>query len=202
LKIEQNSHPDPKKINKFGIIDQEFLSEMLLIELDSHYQAHVESILTVIESFYSTRNLFKVFKQDIVMIVRHVSTDRFGVIGNNGEGLQKYQDFDDQSFCIPLNKVVDLCVQLGLLTSKDLENFLKGFNSETIQEAIQKNHETLKAELLKIFEKKENFGLNYLYVNEWQNRFESLIVPGEKDWKSVYILWTVLVLEVQRLSSP
>lgn len=35
--IENNSHPDPKKINKCGLIDQDFLIEMLIGEIDKYY---------------------------------------------------------------------------------------------------------------------------------------------------------------------
>ena len=201
-KIEQNSHPDPKKINKFGIIDQEFLSEMLLIELDLHHQSHLDAIWTLFESFYSTRNILKIFKHDVVMMVRHLSPDKFHLIGNSGEGLAKIQDFDDSSFTIPAAKVVDFCFQMNLVTNRDLEGFLnRGFDEEKIKEAVKLNHEVLKGELMKIFDRKENFGFNSLYITEWQIRFEDLVSPGEKDWKNVYLVWTILNLEVQRLSS-
>ena len=42
--IEKNSHPDPKKINKFGIIDQEFLQELLLAEYDIYNQNAINDL--------------------------------------------------------------------------------------------------------------------------------------------------------------
>lgn len=201
-KIEQNSHPDPKKINKFGIIDQEFLSEMLLIELDFHHQSHLDAIWTLFEAFYSTRNILKIFKHDVIMMVRYLSPDKFHLIGNSGEGLSKIQDFDESSFTIPATKVVDFCFLMNLITYKDLENFLnRGYDEERIQEVVKLNSQGLKAELMKIFDKKENFGFNSFYITEWQIRFEDLVAAGEKDWKNVYLVWTILNLEVQRLSS-
>ena len=42
--IEKNSHPDPKKINKSGIVDQEYLQELLHIEYNNLNKTIIQEI--------------------------------------------------------------------------------------------------------------------------------------------------------------
>jgi hypothetical protein len=194
--IESNSHPDPKKINKFGIIDQEYFTEMLLNEIDKYFQEVLNNVWTVLEALYMSRNIFKVFKQDFVMIVRFLSPDRLGTLN---EEIKKVLDENSEK-TLHISLVIDLCVGLNLITGKDLSLFLnQGIEKNEILEEISRKKDEVWTQLLEFFEKKDVFELDDNYAAEWKRRFEWISENKGENLKELQILWKILNKEIERL---
>lgn len=202
FKIEQNSHPDPKKINKFGIIDQDFLIEMLLGELDLYYSVLIKSIWTVFEAFYGSRNLLKVYKQDFILMARHISPEKFNGIGSIQESLNKNLMIESFVETISVNKIIDYCLRMSLLMPKDLDLFIFKFNEQELKDEVLRESEKIRNELKKIFEKRESLGFTQQYLLEWESRFERMVNENEVKDAGVFIIWSILVMEIKRLGLP
>ena len=194
--IESNSHPDPKKINKFGIIDQEFFTEMLLVEVDKYYHEVINNIWMILEIFYFSKNIVKVFKHDFFMITRFLSPDRFHLVV---EEMRKV--LDDNEKTISVNLVLQICVSCNVLTLKDFNCFCAGFSEDLVLKEIGERREEVERNLVEIFERKGEFEFDDNFAGEWKSRFEWIVKWKEGDWRKVFFLWRVLVKELERLNS-
>lgn len=199
-RIEANSHPDPKKINKFGIIDQDYLIEMLLIELDSHYSALLKPIWTVIEALYSSKNLSKLYKYDFILMIRFISPEKFNSFQNLPENLNKLLKIEENSDTIPIQKAIDFCLQSNLLSPKDFEAFISSYDECQSLQIIKNDCEAIKKDLNSIFERKNSLGLSNQYAYEWESRYEKLVEGSQTKAFEIFIVWSILTMEVKRLS--
>ena len=193
--IESNSHPDPKKINKFGIIDQEFFTEMLLVEVDKYYNEVINNIWMILEIFYFSKNIVKVFKQDFFMIARFLSPDRFHLVS---EEIKKV--LDDSEKTISVSLVFHVCVSCNVLTQKDFNSFCCGFSEDQALDEISRKKEEVERSLVEIFDRTGEFEFDDNFAGEWKNRFEWIAQWKEGDWKKMFFLWKILVKELERLN--
>lgn len=191
--IEANSHPDPKKINKCGLIDQDFFIEMLVREIDGYYSQALKSISMVVQSLYRSKNAIKVFRQDLLVSVKYISPDKFPLVF----GTEKLiTDPIDQTTTLSTEDFISFCLSNKLLTPINLEDFTK--DCSTITERIKNEENSTKNNLTLIFENKEVLNISEKYAIEWEKRFEYVTSSNSVDEAEKAIIWKILTLEASR----
>lgn len=201
--IEKNSHPDPKKINKSGIVDQEYLQELLLIEYNNLNKNIMQEILMILEGLYFTQDVSQVYKLDFIMLVRHISPDRFYDVFNAKSGsFEAFCNSISNKQSLSVKKLFDLCFEFRLLFPNDIESF---FNRNVIDQDVKIFIENTKNSLLlllsPILNKKEVYGLSEQYCLEWEARYKKMSGNNNLSNRTLFICWQVLNLEVQRLTN-
>ena len=179
--IERNSHPDPKKINKFGIVEVEFLQETLLVEFDTHNRFVLTELSPILHAFCikSVNNTIKILKLDAIMLFRHISTDKFVSIFGTKPGVEVLDHLcncDSSDRYLPLSKIIDLCFQNNLLLPNEIINFIKSeVNENSSRELAVKNIAINQADFLTILNNKEQIGVDDVFLSTWETRMKNLL---------------------------
>lgn len=204
VSIEKNSHPDPKKINKFGIIDQEFLQEILLNEYDVYCQAMLKNIWTIFEGFYFSTAIFKVYKHDFIMIGRFFSPGKCQTLfpAPEMDSFNKLMSHNANKQTISVKKILNLCFENGILALKDLENAMpKQVSYDVLYEEVGEQEGKIGEMLEEIKKVREKIGFSEQYCEEWFFRYKSLRENKEVPLLSLFIMWRILKAEIYRLTS-
>lgn len=200
--IEKNSHPDPKKINKFGIVDQDFLQELLLIEYDEYLQNVSKGIWVLLEGLYFSENIERIYKLDFIMLVRYVSPGKFSSLFANGdiETLNKIVRSKEKKNTVSVTKVFDCCFENGLLSPKDIAQFFPyEVNEKEVKEHIVSTKESVKVLLWKMLANKNAPDFTQDYYLELESRYNNLVGDLDIEPKILFGAWTIFNLEMQRL---
>lgn len=198
--LEKRSMPDPKKINKLGIIDLEFLQETLLAEHDHYNRGILNAITKFLSPFYMHG---KMLKHDMVMIIRHVNPDKFlSLFGNQPalEVLNQLCSCEKVENFITINKVLDFCFNYKVLYPHDLEEFEKcEIETEKLREGIVREIAAFHSDLKKIFDDQEKYELEQEFVYIWEERIKDLLGENSMSSTTVVVIWKLFSQEVKRL---
>ena len=202
--IEKNSHPDPKKINKFGIIDQEFLQELLLIEHDNLLNQITKGIWVLLEGLFFSENIVRVYKFDFIMLVRHISPIAFSnlfSVGDEIEVLDRLNNGKRSKSTISVKKIFDFCFKYGVLFTKDIESFVNcNLTMGDVQEEIANTKNVAKEMLTNVLSKRSTRELSEEYYCEMESKYNNMIENPDTSPRSLFISWKVFNLELQRLN--
>ena len=157
----------------------------------------------ILEGLYFTQDVSQVYKLDFIMLVRHISPDRFYDVFNAKNG-------SFEAFCnsisikqsLSVKKLFDLCFEFRLLFPNDIESF---FNRNAVDQDVKIFIENTKNSLLMllspILNKKEVYGFSEQYCLEWEGRYKNMSGNNNLSNRTLSICWEVLNLEVQRLTN-
>jgi hypothetical protein len=200
--IEKNSYPDPKKVNKFGIIDQEFLQELLLLEYDQYNQKMITSLKTILRVLYSAGKIFKIWKQDFIIFARHISPIKFNSLMGGGDldSFNKFVGCKSSKETMSVNKLINCCLNYGILTTYDIDIYLEYQpTDQDVKDEMQKHLKQNAESLKKVFESKHKYGYSEQYCLVWEQRYKSITEDPISDAKSTLLCWKVLESEINRL---
>ena len=201
--VEKNSHPDPKKINKFGIVDLEYLQEFLLTEYDNYNKKVLEELKLILSPFWVEDKEKLLMKSDAIMLIRSICPDKFNLIVNNKQPLEAFDSiWGSEKFevYIPESKVIDLCFEYRVLLPNDMQNYLKGeYNQNQLKAILVEGLATHHIAFRKLVENKEKYGLDDSFISVWQNRIKNILEHIDLPSKSITIFWKILCQEVNRL---
>lgn len=194
--IEKNSLPDPKKINKFGIVDLENLKELLLTEYNELNKKIMEELVPILRFLYNIDK--KVHKLDIAMIIRHISPDKYDKLFSNSPALPILSTLarsKPQKEFISLSKVLKLCFEYFLVYPSDIETFVKNNNNSIpLLDKIKSMYSAIQI----VFNDPYNHGVDSTFKSVWEERIKSLdnnLVHN----RASGIVWNVFILEINRI---
>ncbi|OMJ78749.1 hypothetical protein SteCoe_21360 [Stentor coeruleus] len=202
--IEKNSHPDPKKINKFGIVDLEFLQELLLLEFDSYNHTILSHLNKIVTPFSLVSKKDKIHKLDCMMLIRYLCPVKFFTLLSKPsiESFSLLANHDSKKLTISIKRFYDLCFGHRLLYPGEIEVMLEERINETqAQEIILYQSSMHMTNLKFILANKERFGLDELYVYNWENKLGGLAEDSKYNLSSSVLIWRMLACEVKRLLS-
>lgn len=199
--IDKNSHPDPKKINKSGIIDQELLQEILLNEFDGHYKNVIDRLGMLFGGIMMEARPLQVYKLDFIMLLRVVSPLKFAsFIGVNDpiEVLNRICESNPLVNYESTEKLMDLCIKYNLLQNYEFET---GTTLEQARNIITNGLKENQNLLRYVFTHREEFNLTEEYSLIWEDRLNKIqenefFHPG-----LLVMIWGVLLSEIKRITS-
>lgn len=203
--IEKNSHPDPKKINKFGIVDLEFLQELLLLEYDNYNHTILSHLNKIVIPFSIISQKNKIHKLDCMMLIRHLCPVKFFSLLSNKPSIETFSlltNHDSKKVTISIKRFYDLCFGHRLLYPGEIEIMLEDRITETqAQEIILYQSSMHMTNLKFILANKERYGLDELYVYNWENKLGVLAEDSKYKLSTSVLIWRMLACEVKRLLS-
>lgn len=201
--IEKNSHPDPKKINKFGIVDLEFLQEALLLEYDLFNRQILDHMQKIVGPFSLVNEKNKIHKLDGIMLIRHLNPIKYHNLIFGEKMIKKFSilaNHDSKKITISLKRFYDMCFNHRILYPGEIEIVFDEKMAETQAQEIINYESLMHIESLKnILKHKEKYKFDDLYVYNWEGKLK-LLEKGEKyNLPSAVFIWCVLGAEVKQL---
>ena len=202
--IDKNSHPDPKKINKSGIIDQELLQEILLNEYDNYYKYVINNLILTFEGITLQKNPERMYKQDFIMLIRHVSPAKFDtLVGNNDpiETLNFACESNPLDQYESIEKLVDVCINYNLLFPADVDGYTReNLTMESARMIITSGLNETQVLLRYVFTHREEYKLSEEYSLIWEQRLAKIQETDIFAPKILVLAWNVLFSEITRIT--
>lgn len=120
LAVENNSVPDPKKINPAGIIEQEFILELFTQEIDNYYHDIRNTLQNLADCLSVTQEAVNVHRDDLKAIFRYLKYNS----DNQDQNIDDIVDGISSDQFISFEKVLDYCLNHGYLRLKDVLQIL------------------------------------------------------------------------------
>ncbi|CAG9327564.1 unnamed protein product [Blepharisma stoltei] len=210
--VEKLSQPDPKKVNKSGVIDQDVLLEIMLSEYEI-YQSGIVSALNVIFDGLSVANkVVYINKADLVLITRYISPHKISLLVNKDENNKEtysqalvnlcQNDEEEEDEEVHIDKVINFCIEKTICSPNDLENYVGG---EVTRNRLFNFFEDSKNEnmniLMKILKNKAAFGMSSSFERSWIERIQYFSDQiNKKQPKALYCAWKLITDELARLN--
>ncbi|CAG9327330.1 unnamed protein product [Blepharisma stoltei] len=160
--VEQASIQDPLKINATGLIEEEYVLE-LMVELYEEYIAKIQKgIDEVIFAIKYNENKDSISKQEFFMIIRHISPMKFYI-------LQKEEEMSIGN-SMSIIELTSKCIEKGLLAINDVKSYCQineDCTKEDVMEEIKVSIEDMKNIAYKIDDLEEK---NILNREEWERK--------------------------------
>ncbi|CAG9324374.1 unnamed protein product [Blepharisma stoltei] len=156
--VEQRSITDPKRINSAGLVELEFLLELMVENYENYQNAIGEGIVFIISALGIERQEF-ITKQEFYILTRHVSPGKLRDDENTTKDFVPRLKLHPELISNQLDKMekinfsdlISICIERNLLSITDVKNFCK-FNKELTLDQAKEEMNKSKDEIFEMLE--------------------------------------------------
>ncbi|CAG9328684.1 unnamed protein product [Blepharisma stoltei] len=211
--VEKQSQPDPKKVNKNGVIDQDILLDIMLSEYEKYEAGIVSALNVVFDGFSIISKVVYINKLDLVLITRYISPHKFSLLVSKDENNKEIftpafislcqNDDEEEEDEIHIEKVINFCIEKAICSPADLENYLGG---EVTKNRLFNFIDQSKGEntdiLMKILKSKSSSEMPNSFERNWLERMQYFTDQiDQKQPKALYCSWKLITDELSRLNN-
>lgn len=156
--VEQRSVLDPKRINSAGLVELEFLLE-LMVENYENYQSSIGEGIVNIISALGIEKEESLSKQEFYLLVRHISPGKLKDDETASKDFIPRLKLHPEPLSNQLEKIekicfgdlIAICIERNVLSITDIRNFCKNFDEISLEQAKEEIQNS-KQELFVIIE--------------------------------------------------
>lgn len=130
--IKQSSIPDPKSINLEGLVDLEFVLNLIIDE----YESISWEIFNIVNFLHQTITIkddrFYLTKEEVKALIMHINPDKFQLISDESEDTQILKNLVTRYMkdeVISLDKFIDMCIECLMLTEDSINKYIEEFGT-------------------------------------------------------------------------
>ena len=201
--INSKSLSDPKKINKFGIINQEILIDHLLDELNSYYKHYLEHIYEIFKAVTLNKAPLKIHKKELVALIKSVNLTKFETIVGNSDPVELLSRFSKSNYedlYEDCDKAQDLCLHFGFLgLNESFMGVMDDVSFDEVRKVFEIEIEENQQVINELFEKGRDLGLSEDYLRIIDEKINKFVSFDACKPRYLMVGWKVLINEIKSL---
>lgn len=200
--IENISVPDPKRINKSGLVEIELFLEYVMEAYEEYQDGIYEGLeLAICTIYYDTEPKY-ITKTDAYFLVRNISPQKyskiFGEIENESQLFYKDESSGEDEY-ISMKRFRTLCVLNSCLSLKDVHSVYKPGHSSNSSSSISKLSKEEALSILGNLTDLQEIKFHTYSASRWKQIIEDLDSLYDPDLQN--LLWKMIESEVHYLRS-
>jgi hypothetical protein len=197
--IENNSVPDPKRINKSGLVELELFLEYVLEAYEEYQEGLYEGLELAICTIYYDTQPKQITKTDACFLVRNISPQKYSKFVKEIED-ESQDDYKSEDEYITMKRFRTFCVLNSCLSLKDVHSVYKPGHDSSL--SLSSRPKLSKEEALSILGNLtdlQEFKFRTYSASRWKKMIEDLNSLDDPDLHN--LIWKMIESEVNYLRS-